>query len=128
MKFVQKIATLLLAALVLICTTGFTVEKFYCGSYLKSAHVFTSPTLCCSSTNTLEGKCHTESEYHQVEIDSEAPSLNKKAQTSETIIVILPMATTLLFSNFEISFSEYLNYKPPLLCKDIPILVQSFLI
>ena len=128
MKLFHKITALLLTALILIGTTGFTIEKFYCGSYLKSIHLFTSPTPCCLKPNNPEGKCRTETEYITSKFNGDLPFLTQKIEQ----LTNFP-ATSTLFFQFLFTYSKsypvmYLNYKPPLLVKDIPVHIQSFLI
>ncbi|MBL4624973.1 MAG: hypothetical protein JKY42_07525 [Flavobacteriales bacterium] len=128
MKQVQKITTVLLAALIMVGTTGFTVEKFYCGTYLKSIHVFTSPTPCCIKTNTLEGKCRTETEYIKAEIASDLPVLSHSLAYPAISSILLSKLSSVSIPSQKIVLVKYLNYKPPLVLRDIQVLVQSFLI
>ena len=128
MKLFQKIITFLLAALIYVGTTGFTVEKFYCGSHLKSIHIFTSKTPCCSKSNKPEGKCRTEKEYIKADIIGDLPVLPQKIEQPALSPVIITAFVQFLFINSNTYPLKYLNYKPPLLFKDIPVLIQSFLI
>ncbi|HDY68803.1 MAG TPA: hypothetical protein ENH85_13560 [Candidatus Scalindua sp.] len=128
MKLFQKITTLLLVALIFVGTTGFTVEEFYCGSHLKSVHIFTSPKPCCSQPNTPGGACRTETEYIKADINSDIPVLAQKIEQPTLSPAILTAFVQLLVSNGESYPVKYLNYKPPLLLKDIPVLTLSLLI
>jgi len=128
MKLFQNIIGIFLAALLWIGATGFTVEKFYCGSYLRSIHVFSSPEPCCNKTNTPEGRCRTESEYVEAEISGVLPVFAKKIEKPLVATAILPKLVQLFSNEFEISPIKYLHYIPPLLLKDISVLLQSFLI
>lgn len=128
MKAFQKILALVLAVLILVSTNGITVEKFYCGSYLKSVHVFTSPKPCCPRPNTPEGSCRTETKYSKADINIELPPLVLKLVPlviSYFIYEVFILTTPAIAQS---SIVKYLNYKPPLIPEDIPVLIQSFLI
>jgi hypothetical protein len=129
MKQFQKITAILLATMILVGTTGFKVEKFYCGTYLKSIHVFTSPTPCCLETNTTEGKCRTEKEFIKAEVNGDLPVLSQKIELPVFSSSIFTQAINqALSTQSDLSPTKYLNYKPPLLLRNIPIITQSFLI
>jgi len=128
MKLLQKITPILLAALMLVGTSGFKVEKFYCGTHLQSIHIFTSSTPCCSKSNQAEGKCHTETEYVKADLNGDLPILSQKIDQPTTSLAILEVFVQYLFNPINTTVVKYLNYKPPLMLLDIPVLIQSFLI
>jgi hypothetical protein len=127
-KIFNHITTLLLAVLIVVGIAGFKVEKFYCGSYLRSIHIISCPTPCCAKTNKPEGKCRTEKQYFKIEIDSEAPPTNFEIDIPNFYFGIISDIDPVDLPNRESYPSKYLNYKPPLLLKDIPVLIESFLI
>ena len=128
MKPLQKIASLLLSALLFVGTTGFTVEKFYCGTHLRSIHIITTPTPCCADPGTPKGKCHTETEYVKADLNADRPIEAKKAEQIVVPMAFVPVSTSVLPSWTTYYPPEYLNYRPPLRIRNIPVLFSSFLI
>lgn len=128
MQLARKITCLMLSAIVLFTTTGFTVTKFYCGTQLRSVHVLTQPDYCCSNANTTKGRCHTEIQYFQMDYDGTSPSVDQKVNSDFTFVCTQYVTQELFFNSIDKHANDYLNYKPPLIQRDIPILIQSFLI
>lgn len=123
----------------LFSTLSFSVSKHYCGGQLFSESVFSHAKDCgmqqmrlCdkkSTSNTIKnnGCCH------NVQVFIKGQNLEQKA-LSTLILDVQQSAIIIDFKsfNFEADYVQqptfYQNYSPPLLVKDIPVLVQSFLI
>ena len=59
----RKLANLMVAFLLLILTTGFSISKHYCGSTLVSIAVDKEAHSCCDMN---DGCCHTETHLFQL--------------------------------------------------------------
>lgn len=139
MSSIRSIAAVFLASLVLIASIGVTVNLHICGGSVQSIALFvkaqpckmdmpkschgskaqTKRTGCCEEeTILLKGK----------ETTAELNTVTELTPSFNLISVILPV----LYSINEVdSFSaspRYAHYKPPLVERDITVLVQSFLI
>ena len=144
MKLFHQISSLFLAVLVLAGSTGFTVNKHYCQGELQKV-TFTEKVKQCpmctkkqelppchkhmdpSTAFSDEKCCQNETELLKVEDYNKAPKVNLEHKISFEFIA-LAQIILLDFSFDSTSQSEYLNYKPPLIAQDIPVLVQSFLL
>lgn len=139
-----------MAGLMFLTSPGFAIDKHFCQGELKDIRLFGKAKSCheaeqaehkpaCpfhpklqenSATSTLDEKdCCTNQATYVVsgEKTSELASTKSAAHSVTLLYAILPVDKTPLP---EISYSSlhYLNYKPPLLNRDIPVLVQSFLL
>ncbi|MDN5204796.1 hypothetical protein QQ008_25625 [Fulvivirgaceae bacterium BMA10] len=140
MKLFHKISSFFLAILVLAGSTGFTVNKHYCQGELQKVTFTEKVKQCpmCTKKRELppchkhmdtsdEKCCQNETELLKVEDYNKAPKVNPEHKISFEFITLAQII--LLDLSFDsIPQSEYLNYKPPLIAQDIPVLVQSFLL
>ena len=117
--------------MLLIATTGMTMHKHYCLGQLKSIEINHKSDHCCS--DLMAGKDIADSCCDEEEIDLKVNELNQsifsfEAQTAFFVVswFALPDYSSSLFS--EETAYAYLEESPPLLNKDIPVLIQSFLI
>lgn len=139
MSSVRPIAAVFLASLVLIASIGVTVNLHICGGSVQSIALFVKaqpckmdmPKSCHGSKAQTKrtGCCEEESILLKgKETTAELKTVTELTPTFNLISVILPV----LYSINEVdSFStspQYAHYKPPLVDRDITILVQSFLI
>ena len=128
MNIFKKITSILLSAIILLTTTGFNVTKFYCGSTLKSVHVLTEPDYCCSDPNAEKGSCSTETEYLKADYISTTPVIHQNINPDFVLALIHFSVQNILVPSTDRHSTDYLNYKPPLFLRDIPLLLQSILI
>ena len=128
MMVFRKISTLVVLAITLFATSGFNVTRFYCGSQLRSVHIITSPEYCCALPGAAAGRCHTETEYHKADFPAVTSGVEQIARPDFAMSIIQFAGHGDFLPDTDRSSSDYLNYIPPLLYRDISILFQSFLI
>ena len=127
-QFLQHIASLTLAILVLFSTFSFTVDKHFCGSHLVDKAVFSKAKTCGMDMGDMAEGCCT-NEKSSVEGQDEL-KLNFDSLDLDQQVFITTFAYTYfqLFETLpkeEIPFSDY---SPPLLVYDIQLVDQVFLI
>ena len=61
----RKTLNIIIAFILLISTTGFTISRHYCGNNLVSVVINSEAKPCCG----LDNCCHNESEYFKVNDD-----------------------------------------------------------
>jgi hypothetical protein len=76
---IKRISDIIIVVLLVASTSGITVYKHYCGSYLAKQSIFFKPHDCCKGPCK---KCHTEGKQLKVTDDFESQSLNLKAESS----------------------------------------------
>lgn len=147
MKLFNKIAILSLSFMVILASAGIMVSKHYCQGELKNFALFVKAKQChdvrvhktktqchperntCQKSEKKEGRKCCENKTVFLETDDfistmASPKVNPEFQL---IAVAFILYNDLLFST-EKRFVKFLNYKPPLIESDIPVLVQSFLL
>lgn len=119
--------SIFLATLVLVATSGVGITKHICGNRVASVSMTGDAGCTCGAMEDAASCCHSERQFFQLDDDfSVAPvqSLNLSAAT-----ILAVVAYNLSFDLLvEEGQTEYLNYKPPIPDKDIPVLIRSFLI
>ena len=128
MQLVKNTITIFLAMLLLVATTGVTLSKHYCMGRLKSIAVFEQAGTCYEGETTQMPCC--EDVIQELKVKELAkttfdfkftPDLH--TCTLATCLVLLHQATP-----SDVAGTVYVHYTPPLPDRDIPVLVQSFLI
>lgn len=74
----RKILNIILVALLLMASTGFTVSKHYCGEELISVAINEEPKTCCDGE--MKGCCTQETLIFQIEDNFFSPFLNNSFQ------------------------------------------------
>lgn len=127
----------LLALLVLLSSSSFTVNMHLCGGHVQSVSVIEKAAPCAMEVKTPP--CHKvkapkknscckdeslsfEGQHFKVQ---ESVSL---AAAHAAWTIELPLITTLSFASLHVSTDHYTSYKPPLIDHDITVFIQSFLI
>jgi len=136
-KLSFKIASLLLAFTVLFSTLSFSVNKHYCGDMLFNKSYFFHSQDCGMQAMDLSNNDNPFSESmrkndcHNIQLLVKGQNIEQKALISNS----LEIQKIALILDFDIlpfedanqkNLSFYKNYSPPLLVKNIPILVQTF--
>jgi len=111
----------------LVSTSGVTVTKHFCGERLASVSVLGDGGCSCASMAADDNCCHTERDLYQVDDDFSVAPIRSLNLAAVPVIAIITYRLSLEF-NPESGQTAYLNYRPPLPDKDIPVLIQSFLI
>ncbi len=130
MHLAKNIANIALALLILASTTGVTLHKHYCMGHVKNIALMHEAVSCQNEVemNMPDDCCKDTIEEFQVE------ELNKTAfnfDISPDLYLISALSYYLIDLDLESSLSTqtaFLNYKPPLIERDIPVTIQSFLL
>ena len=128
MNLFKKIANIFLAGLLLLATSGVTLSKHYCMGRLKSIAVFEQAKACFDQEEKESMPCCEDvSEELRVEnLTKTSVDFDCSTQLVATLIT-LPTFDHLFVSYIQEEFTQN-NYSPPLPSRDIPVLMQSFLI
>ena len=137
-----RFLNIILALLIFVSSTGFTINSHFCKDQLKDARIFFKADDCYKKYYAQKTKkaCHVKkkscenncckntSEYYKLDLDQQLSSFDFKAFESpnfiETLWLRLPIDDYLTDSKS----THYLNYKPPLIFSDLPIDLQTFLL
>ena len=131
----SKIASIILAVLVLFSTFSFTVEKHYCGDFLVDVSYLGEADNCSKgetdSCDTMQKKkkcC--KNEVHQIDGQDEIQksSTEKISFQQAKLFVAFYTSYKLLFQNLEKQFVPHQYYSPPDLIFDIQVLHEVFII
>lgn len=129
-----------MAFVVLFSTLSFSVNKHYCGEMLFSKTLFFQAQDCgmqqmyvCGDDNTSSQSVKNNGCCHNETLLIKGQNLEQKAITATNLdiqkIAVIPNFNILSFEDiYQKKPTFYKNYSPPLLVKNIPVLVQSFLI
>jgi len=138
MNFFRPIACLFLAGVVLIASFGVIINMHLCGGEVQSMALFVKPQPCKSVQKPCHGTEHHGKkngccEERSVVLKGEDAPAIIKATTGASpsfnlVTVILPVLYSIVNSETTVSTPRYAHYKPPLIQKDITVLVQTFLI
>ncbi len=135
-QFTHKIASVLMAFVVLFSTMSFTIEMHYCGDTLVDAAIFSKVKTCgmesietstCKSSE-LKKKCCSD-EQLTFEGENELQLTFEKLNFKQQVFVSSFIYTYInLFEGLEENIIPLQDYLPPLVVKDILLLDQVFLI
>jgi hypothetical protein len=133
-KALKSIFSALLALIVLVSTTSFTIDKHLCMGRVQSVAILHNAAPCPmemmaeSGMNAMEGCCQ------DTQTIIEGNDLQVKTIKPVTLEYQSLWVATLAYviETFDwqsaITYSSHPLYKPPLLDQDVPVLIQSFLI
>lgn len=148
MKRIYRIVALMMALLMFVTSTGFAVDMHYCQGQLKTFALIGEAKSCHEVTNPAK-VCH---HHAQVQQDNDsAPQqtndccnnikyvvqsdLDKQTQSIHLSLIKdiehFMMSFVLVFAGLDVlqtATTDYLNYKPPLLQRDLPVQLQTFLL
>lgn len=127
----RKITAIVLAFLLVLSTSGITISKHFCMGELIKVSFYEEVDTCfdymgMSKENRMNCCEEVVEEYKADELSK--TSVNIKLKNSHQLLATIAY---LIIDNGLISnnlVQVKLNYKPPLIEQDIPILTQSFLI
>lgn len=136
MKFLRTIFSCLLAVLVFISSSSFTVNMHVCGGRVQSVSVIEKAAVCALEVKTQA--CHKTIVKNKTcckedQITFEGKSFKTHESTSLQMqqtswVVALPLIATITLSPNTSTEFQFLHYSPPLIVRDITVQVQSFLI
>jgi hypothetical protein len=137
MKVLKHIASLILSLLIVLSSMSFAVNLHLCMGELESVRILTDAPACdmhrksCHAAepdkSTKDDCCEDEQRIlHGQDELSKAPAFQ---ETHFELVAVLSLLVSYLTADTELPGIDTLEvYIPPLLPRDIPVLVQSFLI
>ena len=140
-----------MAMLIFVSSTGFSIDLHFCKSQIKSFSLFGEAESChqkaekehckkqqkpcqAAQSNPDElGKCDKNccsNKTIKVESNDEAKKLQSAELSQKRVKFLTAFLQVFLLKKIDLSkiIVPHLNYIPPLLNKNIPILIQSFLL
>ena len=133
MRVLRKISNICLALLLMVATSGITINKHYCLGFLKDVTILHEATSCMAKMGLEEENCPMdccEETSQQVMVDDFQKGQFDSKLTPELklVAVISYFLTDLSLNSTHTDLHHYKNYRPPLIEHDIPVMVQSFLL
>lgn len=139
MKLLRSIVSFMLALLVLVSSSSFMVNMHFCGGHVQNVSLIEDATPCpmevqrpaCHNKVAVKKSGCCEDKHVAFEgKDFNAQVLDFSFLTGQSInwVATLPMIMEVIQINESLAFSSHSPYKPPIVERDIPVLVQSFLI
>lgn len=134
-----QILAFMLAALMLCTSVGFTIDMHFCQGNLAAVSIVGEATCCkkacvankkacCQLPLEKDTKGCCENTSIDVQLDTDIPNAETPSLSNNQIqFVVAFVATYFPKVSLKASISTHQNYKPPLLIRDIPVLLQSFL-
>ena len=127
----NTITSIFLSFLLLLSTTGFTINKHFCGGHMVAVQFFSTeePESCCDGMDNMPaGCCHNETDYYQLDETFNLAKVSFEIAPNFVFTFIKHIVLNDLFTSTDTYKAKYLHYKPPLIELDIPVLIQSFLL
>ncbi len=124
----QKIASIALALLLAVASMGVTLHQHYCGGKLKDTSLFSflDSASCCGDKEMPMDCCQDEEVRIQLDEDYQLDAFSVDWKID--VAAFIPTVVVAILEQVDQKQPHYLNYKPPLIPADIPVLVQTFLI
>lgn len=134
MKALKSIFSSLLALVVLLSSLSFTIDKHICMGQVHSLAILKDASSCGmdmmakKDMSAMEGCCQNEKTVIKGN-DYQVKTLKPIAveYQSEWVATLSHVIETLDFES-SVTYPAHLTYKPPLIEREIPVLIQSFLI
>ena len=139
MKVLKPIVSSLLALLVLVSSSSFSVNMHYCGGHVQSISLIEDADACPMEVQLPT--CHRQEQIKKSgccedkHVAFEGKAFNTKVQDFSLLnwqainwVASLPIIMEVIQVNEALTFSNHIPYKPPIVERDIPVLKQSFLI
>ena len=120
-----------MALFILFTTAGFSLHQHHCTITKETITSVSHVKDCCGAEDEEEcpkGCCQDETKLIQLDAEISLPATTHEFTPEQFAAVIQYCVLNGLFSQEDKASSKYLNYRPPLLLRDIPVLIQSFLI
>ena len=139
MKALSKILAISLAILVFISSSYVVIDTHLCCGNVIDSSIFGKADVCemdmisCRSENISNTKvkgscCYNIKEYKSSELFKKNNPIIVDTQQFNFIPTLYLQTTANLFIESEINKLYYKDYKPPIITKDILVLIQRFLI
>ena len=136
MKLFKSLASSLLAFLVLVSSSSFMVTMHFCGGHVQSFSLIEKAAPCVLEVE--QAPCHKRMAIKKStccddkEVAFEGKNFSNKVHSlspnTSLSIAVLPLIIEVVQINTARIASNHNSYKPPIVDRDIPVLIQSFLI
>lgn len=133
----KKLLAVILSFVILITSMGFTISSHICaGKRVKTVvGISDSDVSCgmeiadsdCGKETMVKSNC-CQDEFQKIQMDEDYTQQYNKVEFNKGFVAVL---FTIVFDLFSSKASQeffYSDYSPPPLVRDIPVLIQSFLI
>ncbi|MFK5879347.1 MAG: hypothetical protein QM478_07610 [Flavobacteriaceae bacterium] len=132
----HKIASFLMAFVVLFSTLSFTVDMHYCGDTLVDTAFFTDADSCGMEMDSVindecsivKKECCTDVHLTKNSQDAVKYSFDDLTFNQQIVAVSFIYSYINLFEGLEENIIPFQDYSPPLVVDDIQLLDESFLI
>ena len=133
----HKIASFLMATVVLFSTMSFTIDMHYCGDELVDTAIFNNANACGMESmgsvinddcNIVKKECCTDVQLTKNSQDAVKYAIDDLTFNQQIIAVSFIYSYINLFEGLEENIIPFQNYLPPLVVDDIQLLDESFLI
>ena len=139
MKYLKTITSVILAVLVLVSSSSFTVNMHLCGGSLQSVSLIEEAAPCPMEVQLppchkgiakQKSDCCQDSHFafEGKDFSYSFHDLNNVVSLNSDYSIVLPYIMDIVETELVIAASDYLTYTPPIFERDIPLLIQSFLI
>ena len=139
---VIRFLNIILAFLIFVSSTGFTINSHFCKNELKDMRLFFKADDCYKKYYAQKTKqschlkkkscanncCNNTSDYYKLDQDQQLSSFDFKAFNSPQLVAVLWILTNLNLPATYSKSTDYLNYKPPLIVCNLPVDLQTFLL
>ena len=148
-SLLYRFTAILLALLVLVTSVGLTVDRHFCGGEMKSFSLVgkaktcyelatgkPQPT-CVKADNKDEFQgiafskkpcCENKTDHFQTDTDTSLQSASDALTVQTQHFLVAYVAVFVQSYVHYFSPKQYLDYRPPSILRDIPVLIQSFLL
>jgi len=132
-RFLYKIASALMALIVLVSTFSFTVEKHYCGDFLVDVSYVGNASSCgdqIDASPKVEAKscCKNEIEHIKGQDELQKDSIEELTFEQQKMLVTFAISFQVAFENTHFKKEVFKDFPPPNLYQNYQVLHQSFLI
>ncbi len=139
MKLIKSIVSSMLALLVLVSSSSFMVNMHFCGGHVQSVSLIEDAASCpmevqlppCHKKMAIKksGCCEDKHvAFEGKDFNAQVQDFSMLTWQAINFVATLPMIMEVIQVNEALAYSNQTPYKPPIVERDIPVLVQSFLI
>lgn len=132
----KQVISFILSFVILFTSMGFTLSSHYCGGKkVKTVlNLGKSDVSCgmkdvikeCSNHKQFKKKC-CQNEFQKIQVEDDyTPQVADYNLETKFVSIFLYITSNIL--NVELEEDTFNNHSPPILVRNIPILIQSFLI
>jgi hypothetical protein len=122
----KNIGNFLLAIVFLMSSVGINIHKHYCRGELSDVSLYLQADCPCGDVGMNSDCCKTSNDCFKLADDFTL--ITYTVEFNQILLSFIENTEISLESTTSFSISKYANYKPPLIERDIPVLIQSFLI